>query len=89
MLAEAAALPSLSRAHTRGLDDDAEELLAISQEDAEWTAAADRAAGSSHATASITVRAAESEGQTWLGRDFWHGLEAAHQKIQNAAVREW
>lgn len=94
LLAEAAALPVLTRANTPG-PDDAEEQLALAQEDAEWTAAADRAAGSSQAGFSQAAAHSNAgagqgeEGRVWLGRGFWQGLEAAHEKIQAAAAYEW
>lgn len=90
MLAEAAALPALTRVHTPS-PEDADEMLAMAQEDADWTAAADHAAGATQAGFdSIAVPASrETEEQSWLGKEFWQGLEAAHQKIQAAATQEW
>ena len=89
LLAEAAALPAPSRANSCA-PEDTEALLTLAQEDADWTAAADRAAGASQAVGSVTIRAGQShaEGQVWLGRDFLQGLEAAHHKIQTAAAQE-
>lgn len=89
LLAEAAAVPAPSRADSCALED-TEEQLALAQEDADWTAAADRAAGASQAVGSATRGAGQSnaDGQVWLGRDFWQRLEAAHQKIQTAAAQE-
>lgn len=90
LLAEAAALPALTRAATPS-PEDAEEMLALAQEDADWTAAADRAAGGGPPALESFAGSVqgEVEGRVWLGRDFWQGLEAAHQKIQAAAVHEW
>ena len=104
MLAAAAALPHPNRLHSNADTEDFE-LAAQAQEDAEWTAAADRSIGAAAASgggggaASVIGvgpmgvaegLAALDAGQDcdgnaeWLGRDFWVGLENAHQRIQAA-----
>lgn len=95
ILAAAAALPELDRLHSNADADDLAELVAQAQEDAEWTAAADRSLGAAAAPPSGAVvpagascEAPADPGQgrgdstEWLGRDFWVGLEGAHQRIQ-------
>lgn len=97
ILAAAAALPAPDRLHSNADAEDLAELVAQAQEDAEWTAAADRSLGAAIAPGSSAVAPSGSseaaadagqgggDGTEWLGRDFWVGLESAHQRIQ--AVR--
>ena len=98
ILAAAAALPAASRLQSNADGEDFAELVAQAQEDAEWTAAADRSLGSVAAVAPASAAAVPAgsdapadvglgggEDTEWLGRDFWLGLESAHQRIQ--AVR--
>lgn len=99
MLATAAALPSADRLQSNADAEDLAELVAQAQEDAEWTAAADRSLGAAAVAGPAAAAAAapagsdahadagqgSADGLEWLGRDFWVGLESAHQRIQ--AVR--
>ena len=94
ILAAAAALPDLDRLHSNADVEDMAELVAQAQEDAEWTAAADRSLGAAAAPSSGVVvpcglveTPADAgqgcgDGTEWLGRGFWVGLERAHQRIQ-------
>ena len=97
MLAAAAALPAADRLQSNVDAEDYAELVAQAQEDAEWTAAADRSLGAAAVAAPATGAAApagsdapadagqgSTDGTEWLGRDFWVGLESAHQRIQAA-----
>lgn len=95
ILAVAAALPAASRLQSNADGEDFAELVAQAQEDAEWTAAADRSLGSVAAAAPgaavpagsdapADVGLGSGEDPEWLGRDFWVGLESAHQRIQTA-----
>ena len=96
ILAAAAALPAPDRLQSNADAEDFAELVAQAQEDAEWTAAADRSLGGPAAPATGVVAPAgveasadaglgHDDGAEWPGKDFWVGLESAHQTIQ--AVR--
>lgn len=103
ILAAAAALPTATRLHSNADGDDLAELAAQAQEDAEWTAAADRSLGGTAAAAASTAGADSTgfaapdvglddrlhgaDGAEWLGREFWVGLESAHQRIQVACAQ--
>ena len=96
ILAAASALPALDRLQSNADADDIAEMVAQAQEDAEWTAAADRSTGSAAGTAlpaasfsSAAFEAAQASepSETWPGRDFWVGLESAHQRIQVAQAQ--
>lgn len=87
MLAAAAALPPADRLQSNADAEDFAELVAQAQEDAEWTAAADRSLGAAAgpgagADAHADAGQGSADGTEWLGRDFWVGLESAHQRIQ-------
>lgn len=95
MLAAAAALPAANRHQSNADAEDFAELVAQAQEDAEWTAAADRSLGAAAVAGPAPGAAApagpdahadagqgSADGTEWLGRDFWVGLESAHQRSQ-------
>ena len=94
MLAAAAALPAVDRLQSNADAEDFAELVAQAQEDAEWTAAADRslgvaagAAAPAGSDAPADAGQGSADGTEWPGRDFWVGLESAHQRIQAAQAQ--
>ena len=100
VLAAAAALPAADRLQSNADAEDFAELVAQAQEDAEWTAAADSSLGAAavagpaagaaapaESNAHADARQESAEGTEWLGRDFWVGLESAHQRIQAAQAQ--